>query len=115
MGLPVATALAVAASFWGTHGYPDAQYAQPGWDWDMATACPALIASAGCAVPGSNVIHLNRAIWDRSARWLKCTIVTHEFGHAVLRFHHTPGTLMDGTAAAYRFAPGGCRALGTRR
>ena len=106
--MPVATLLAIAATFWSTHGYPTT--AIPGWDWDTQT-CTTLTA-AGCANVGAGgPIHLRRTAWDDMTATQKCVLVVHEYGHAVLGFWHTPGTIMDETSDMYAYAPSLCTQL----
>jgi hypothetical protein len=111
--VPVATMLAIAASFWAQHGYT----APPvSWEWNCPPQAAALIAPGntctGFAVFGSDHIYLNRQWWDRAKNWQRCWVVIHEVGHAAFRFPHQAGTVMapiNPTDVRSQSVPGTCK------
>lgn len=108
--MPVATMLAIAASFWSAHGY--AATADVDWSWDMSF--PAMHAGAAFVYRDglggrSYRIELNRYGWDQDSNLQRCVIVIHEMGHAEFDFDHEPGTVMAADASIYSSnVPGTC-------
>jgi hypothetical protein len=90
--MSIATYLAIAASWWGAHGYADQQ--PVAWHWGT---CPYTDAQPGFSVYGcasngygGHEIELVRSQWDRRPRWSQCMTVLHEYGHAFrFAFRHS--------------------------
>ena len=110
--MPVATILAIAASFWGAHGYTTAQPVT--WSWATTPyriqAYAPMTSVNGGPPKGEFQIVLSRSWWDKASNQDKCVVVIHEYGHAAFSFQHQDGTVMaeyDGDA--YRPVPGTCK------
>ena len=102
----VATVIAVAVSWWGGHGYVAQQPVTWAWSQPGESQCAGQ-APAGCAVPGSYHITLERQAWDRMRAWQKCVVVAHEIGHAAFSFGHRDATIMD-PIHDFSYPPGAC-------
>jgi hypothetical protein len=115
--MPVATMLAIAASFWAQHGYTVAQ--PVGWNWDVSVCAAPISRDYVVQACGAQyVVHLNRKWWDQAPSWNKCEVVIHEVGHAAFRFPHTDYTVMsaiDDVGGGIRTVPGTCKRRWTPR
>src|SRR3954469_5779738 len=112
--MPVATMLAIAASFWSSHGYAIANE-QVTWEWAYSKNVPMLggyIRNIQAYTEiGSNHIYLYRPWWDKASNLLRCLVVIHEDGHAALGFRDIDdftGNIMN-TYDDARTVPGACK------
>lgn len=107
--MPVATILAIAASFWGSHGYTPTQPIT--WSWNTTPAYQMAGVQAYAPMLGQQGLRhivLVRIWWNSATNQDRCVVLIHEMGHAAFGFTHTPRGIM----AAYdedRPVPGTCK------
>lgn len=89
--MPVAAMLAIAASFWGTHGYVAPA---PTWDWGVSRVEHVEQGVQAKAAPGSGHISMSRLWWDEASNRERCQVAIHEDGHAWFSFEHENGKVM---------------------
>jgi hypothetical protein len=109
--MPVATMLAIAASFWSSHNFMAAQPVT--WSWfnePQSRIYPYQYSTYGYTFLNSYHINLNRWFWDRASNRDRCAVVIHEFGHAAFGFQHTEAGIMapDATVSTHNSTPGAC-------
>lgn len=104
--MQVATLLTIAASFWASHGYQEAQPVT--WDWGSSDYAYEHDGIQAQAVFGSYHFSMSREWWDHATKRERCVVVVHEVGHAAFSFPHRAGTVMAQYADDQR-VPGACK------
>lgn len=107
----LATYVAIAISWWGSHGFVAQQPVQA----DFAATPPELqvqlsdgMEICGFSKLGTFSIHLVPECWNDSTPLERCVIVVHEIGHAAFSFEHKDGTVMQADDP-FAYAPSACR------
>ena len=106
--MPVATMLAIAASFWAQHGYTVPPVS---WQWGIPASVAADPGYTVEAFQSARVIYIDRKWWDGAERWRKCEVLIHEDGHT-LGFGHADRSVMsayDDVYGGHRTVPGICK------